>query len=400
MSDDLMIQIAHTLSQLDRRLARLEVVEFGSGGTAGTASMTAGEILTALKTVDGTGSLLDADLLDGLEGAAYSGTAHTHSGYVGTASYTASDVLAKLLTVDGTSSLLDADKLDGLEGAAYAGTATVTAGTILAKLLTVDGTGSGLDSDTVDGYHAADILAEADVHWRHSYRYIQAPYFDFGTACLLTDADGAPLNQSTYYRARAWSEVGDGAAVALIHSNSLSTGDWNISHLYMSGSTGYSPRFVLQGGTPAIHTWETTASFHVVVEEAQAGTGTYSTAANGSPFEQGNFSDYLGAAVFDKPIDTNGTATALVLRQGGGTILTTDRTAAESILSIGNGRAQDGNAMIRLVGDTTYTAYGVELYRYAGANGSSAFFTAGLATCSSPPWTPPHGRYLPTMRCG
>ena len=36
------------------------------------------------------------------------------------ANYTAADVLAKLLTVDGTGSLLDADKLDGQEGAWYA----------------------------------------------------------------------------------------------------------------------------------------------------------------------------------------------------------------------------------------------------------------------------------------
>lgn len=39
---------------------------------------------------------------------------------VGTADYTAADVLAKLLTVDGAGSGLDADLLDGLEGAAYA----------------------------------------------------------------------------------------------------------------------------------------------------------------------------------------------------------------------------------------------------------------------------------------
>ena len=39
--------------------------------TSATADQTASEILTLLKTVDGTGSLLDADLLDGLEGSAF-----------------------------------------------------------------------------------------------------------------------------------------------------------------------------------------------------------------------------------------------------------------------------------------------------------------------------------------
>ncbi len=130
MSDDLMMQIAHTLASLDRRIARLEVGEApASSGTAGTASMTASEILTAIKTVDGASSGLDADLLDGSHAAAfsgtahthdaYSGTAHTHAAYVGTATYTAADVLAKLLTVDGTASLLDADKLDGVESTAF-----------------------------------------------------------------------------------------------------------------------------------------------------------------------------------------------------------------------------------------------------------------------------------------
>jgi len=126
MPDDLMLQIARTLAQIDRRLARLEVGE----SSAGTASMSASSILAALLTVDGTASLLDADKLDGLDSLAFSGTAHTHTAYVGTASYTAADVLAKLLTVDGTASLLDADKLDGLEGASYAGIAHTHSGLI------------------------------------------------------------------------------------------------------------------------------------------------------------------------------------------------------------------------------------------------------------------------------
>lgn len=261
MSDDLMMQIAHTLASLDRRIARLEVGEApASSGTAGTASMTASEILTAIKTVDGASSGLDADLLDGSHAAAFSGTAHTHDAYVGTATYTAADVLAKLLTVDGTASLLDADKLDGLDSAAFSGTA----------------------------------------HTHTAYS---------GTADVLRRDGSLPLTG-------AWD-----------------AGGYNVT----IGSA------LIVGGTANI-----------------AGAATITGGAT------------LGAA-----IDTSGTDTALVLKQGGGTILYTDRTSAESIMSIGNGRAQDGNAMIRLVGDTTYTAYGVELYRNAGANGSSAFFHRG-----------------------
>lgn len=43
------------------------------------AAMSAGDILTALLTVDGDGSLLDADLLDGLEASAFALATHTHT---------------------------------------------------------------------------------------------------------------------------------------------------------------------------------------------------------------------------------------------------------------------------------------------------------------------------------
>lgn len=46
--------------------------------TGATADQTANEILTAIKTVDGTGSGLDADLLDGNEAAAFAAASHTH----------------------------------------------------------------------------------------------------------------------------------------------------------------------------------------------------------------------------------------------------------------------------------------------------------------------------------
>lgn len=75
-------------------------------------------------------------------------------------------ILSWLLGLDGAGSGLDADQLDGQHGAWYADIAArlgytplnvtaYTAADVLAKLLTVDGAGSGLDADTVDGHHAA-----------------------------------------------------------------------------------------------------------------------------------------------------------------------------------------------------------------------------------------------------
>lgn len=90
----------------------------------------------------------------------------TPSNYVLTTTYTAADVLAKLLTVDGSGSGIDADFLDGQSSAYYTdivarlgytplNTAAYTAADVLAKLLTVDGAGSGIDADLLDGLSSA-----------------------------------------------------------------------------------------------------------------------------------------------------------------------------------------------------------------------------------------------------
>jgi hypothetical protein len=81
-----------------------------SGHTGFQPTLTAAALLVLLLTVDGAGSGLDADLLDGQHGA----------NFLAAASYTAADVLAKLLTVDGGGSGLDADLLDGQHASAFA----------------------------------------------------------------------------------------------------------------------------------------------------------------------------------------------------------------------------------------------------------------------------------------
>lgn len=83
---------------------------------------TPGMLLAALLTVDGPGSGLNADLLDGNDG----------SYYLPASSYTAADVLAKLLTVDGPASGLNADLLDNNDSAYYLNAGNLSAGTLLA----------------------------------------------------------------------------------------------------------------------------------------------------------------------------------------------------------------------------------------------------------------------------
>jgi hypothetical protein len=85
-----------------------------------SAYLTGGNVLSLVLSVDGAGSLLDADLLDGQQGAYYTDIA-ARLGYtpLNAATYTAADVLSKLLTVDGAASGVDADLLDGQQGSYY-----------------------------------------------------------------------------------------------------------------------------------------------------------------------------------------------------------------------------------------------------------------------------------------
>ena len=91
------------------------------------------------------------------------------------ADYTAADVLAKIETVDGTGSGLDADTLDGLDSSDFATAAqgvkadaalpadSYTAADVLSKIEGVDGSGSGLDADTLDGLDSINFASANDM---------------------------------------------------------------------------------------------------------------------------------------------------------------------------------------------------------------------------------------------
>ncbi len=125
--------------------AKLDGIEAGA-----TGDQTASELLTAIKTVDGAASGLDADLLDGNNGSYFLDRAN----HTGTQS---ADTL-----VDGATNHVftaaDDTKLGGIEAGA---TGDQTAAEILAALITVDGAGSTLDADFVDGASAADLRARS-----------------------------------------------------------------------------------------------------------------------------------------------------------------------------------------------------------------------------------------------
>ncbi|MBM4319186.1 MAG: hypothetical protein FJ125_04320, partial [Deltaproteobacteria bacterium] len=98
------------------------------------------QVLAALRLVDGAGSGLDADTLDGIEGGAFIATGV--------------QLLATLVGVDGPGSGVDADTLDGFDSTAL----LVTAAQVRERLLGVDGAGSGLDADRLDGISSGQLM--------------------------------------------------------------------------------------------------------------------------------------------------------------------------------------------------------------------------------------------------
>lgn len=67
-------------------------------------------------------------------------------------------ILAALAPVDGAGSGLDADFLDGLNSTAFMLVTGFTGAAIMAKILPVDGSGSGLDADLLDGYDSTAFV--------------------------------------------------------------------------------------------------------------------------------------------------------------------------------------------------------------------------------------------------
>lgn len=165
---------------------------------------TAASVLERILTVDGAGSGLDSDLLDGLNSTAFSLDGHTHVG-IGAHTHAGEDIISGLvadlriastiardsevfgtvLANDGSGSGLDADLLDGLNSTAFALAShthageDITSGTIadariastitrdsevFTIVLSADGTGSGLDADLLDGLNSSAFALASHVH--------------------------------------------------------------------------------------------------------------------------------------------------------------------------------------------------------------------------------------------
>lgn len=177
--------------------------------------ITAAALLTKLLAVDGSGSGLDADKVDGYHA----------SSFLQASVYTAADVLAKLLAVDGTGSGLDADKLDGKHASSFVLDTTYTAADVLTKLLAVDGSGSGLDADKLRGLvaniaAAANTIVQRDANGDITTRFM---HFEGGDHSITTNDGKGNFNIRIGHQPdETYSDDGIGAIhMEFSHENSV-----------------------------------------------------------------------------------------------------------------------------------------------------------------------------------
>ena len=194
--------------------AKLDGIESGA-----TADQTAAQILTAIKTVDGAGSGLDADLLDGISSASFlrsdandtfTGTLTTgeltifsnhpvHAGYSGianTEAWTATTGQYMIISA-GTDTYINGDNVYIRAGNNLTTNElkVTTSGTTIGGNTVWhagnDGAGSGLDADLLDGISSASFLrSDATDTASGALTFTGAATFDQGTNTLVTISSG------------------------------------------------------------------------------------------------------------------------------------------------------------------------------------------------------------------
>ncbi len=222
--------------------------------TGATGDQTASEILTAIKTVDGAGSNLDADLLDGQQGSYYLNTSTTFSGDVsGTygAMVVADDSHNHVISnVDGLQTALDGKTTTSRT--ITAGDGLTGGGDFTANRTINVGAGSGI-TVTADAVSHADTSSQASVNNSNGTVIQDVTLDTYGHVTGLTSAnlDGRYYTE-TEADSRFVNVTGDTMTGGLTISSGsdlvLSTSGTDIGDIVWSDSSGEKHR-LWDGGT-------------------------------------------------------------------------------------------------------------------------------------------------------
>jgi len=370
----------------DEDKAKLDGIESGAKG-----DQSASEILTAIKTVDGAGSGLDADLLDG-NSSAYFGTAAavstnaadiaTNTGKLAgieagaTGDQSAGEILTAIKTVDGAGSGLDADLLDGNSSAHYATAASVSTNTsniatntgklagieagatadqsaaeILTAIKTVDGAGSGLDADKLDGNSSAYFGTAAAVSTNTSN--ISANASAIGT---INAKDPVLTVTGDVSGTATFTNLGNATLVTTVADDSHNHIIGNVDGLQSALNAKANLASPALTGNPTVPT--------------QTGTNS-STRIASTAFVQGRIDDIIGTA--GATLDTLGELSAsLASDQSGLAALTT---------TVGTKLAKASNLSDLASAATSRTNLGVHTKSatYTGVSGDISINSSGVA---------------------
>jgi len=166
----------------------------------------AGDILDKLKTVDGSGSGLDADLLDGQDSSFYRNASNLNSGTIPDARLPAS-ISSNITGNASTATKLETARTITLNGdqtgsVSFDGSSNVTittsnvAANLLSDLKTVDGSGSGLDADLLDGLNStqflrSDVVINTDINLENNKGLYWHANTDWGQIYFKSTSDDA-----------------------------------------------------------------------------------------------------------------------------------------------------------------------------------------------------------------
>jgi hypothetical protein len=161
-------------------------------GSITSTKLADGAALAEILDDDGTGSGLDADLLDGQHASAFAAASHDHTASeVTDFAEAAQDAVGAALVDSDTVDFTYTDATPSIPAIVKSGSITsahLEDGAALAEILDDDGAGSGLDADLLDGQHASAFAAASHSHTASDVSDFQEAAQD-AAAAALTDSD-------------------------------------------------------------------------------------------------------------------------------------------------------------------------------------------------------------------